>query len=113
MSDSVVMLGQLAIVIVIVGGFAAAFLYQYGGLSGALFGARIRRQVGEVQATRRRSNQVLRVSALDRDDADGGSIGVLVVNSGLGFWQGSPISLSKSQAAKLSELLKKACDESE
>ena len=100
---------QLA-VFAIPAAFAIFFLVRvvrFGGLKGALLGARITSTVGEVTgATRKPVRMVLRVHALD--GAADRKVGVELVAKSVFGYQTMPMSLSVAEANRLVSLVQTA-----
>jgi hypothetical protein len=91
-------------------GFFLFRIIKKGGLRGALFGARIKRTVGEVEGKRQGPVGVtLKVHVLDNAPAER-TVGVEIVAKSFASYQMLPITLSKDDTGKLVELLKSAMD---
>lgn len=86
-------------------------IFRHGGFKGAMFGARVLGQVGEVSAPRRGfMSQKLKVHVLEAADPSGPAIGIELSSSGPGAWSMTPVSLTSSDARQLVRLLEQAAD---
>ncbi len=78
---------------------------KYGGPTAALFGARIHRTIGEVDACSGRTWSIkIKVHALAGGSPDK-AIGLQVISKGLGSYESSAIVLSASGAKQLAVLI--------
>ena len=95
---------------VIFGAIALTFLFRimrYGGFRGALFGAEIRRTVGEVKgAGRSIVNIGLKVHVLG--GAPERAVGIEIVTKSFASYRMMPVSLSRAEAQRLITLLQQA-----
>jgi hypothetical protein len=87
-------------------------IIRNGGLKGALFGAPIKRTVGEVAATSpsRMMSVTVRVHNLGGNSSDK-AVGLEFVARSFASYQMMPVSMSKVDARKLIMLLEAACVE--
>ena len=89
---------------------AAWFVFRatkFGGLRGAVFGARIQRTVGEVLGARRSFlTTVLRVHILEGGPEE--AVGIEIVSKGFAAYRMTPITLSLVDARTLIGLLQSA-----
>ena len=89
-------------------GFFAFRVIKHGGFKAAMFGAPIRKTLGEVTSQSTSFVTLLvRVHALDSISPDK-AVGVELVAKSLGSYSMTPISLSKASAKKLAALLQSA-----
>ena len=82
---------------------------RYKGLRGALFGAEIRRTVGEVEAGRIGPNRtVLRVHKLGSDNPSAKNVGLEIISKGIAGYTTTPVALSHADTATFIALLQQA-----
>jgi hypothetical protein len=106
-------------IFLIVFGLAAASMVfkiiKNRGLKGAMFGAPVDRQTGQIDLPRRGMvTTKLKVHVLDSaDTSEGPHVGVEVVHSTIGSWEMKPVSLTRAEARRLAEELLRAAEASE
>jgi hypothetical protein len=97
---------------------AASMLFKsikHRGWKGAMFGAPVVRQIGELELPRRGMVKTkLKLHVLDPSDAgEGPHVGVELIQSAIGSWEMKPVSLTRAEARRLAEELVRAADASE
>jgi hypothetical protein len=89
--------------------FMARGFFKHGGFKGMMFGARIRRTVGEVEGARTSMMRAgLKVHALDGGPEK--AVGVELVARSMASYQMMPVALSVPEARKLIAHLQAALD---
>ena len=90
-------------------------IIKYRGLKGAMFGAPVGTQTGELELPRRGMTKTkLKVHVLNPADAgDGPHVGVEVIHSTIGSWEMKPVSLTRIEARRFAEELLRAAEASE
>ena len=89
--------------------YFAFSVYRYGGFRGAMFGATVRDTIGEVEGTARGPGSArVRVHSLGAQEGADALVGLELVATSIGSWSSSPISLSRSEAQRLANLLQEA-----
>ncbi len=84
-------------------------IIRYKGLRGALFGAEIRKTVGEVETARIGPNRtVLRVHKLESDNRSGENVGLEYISKGIAGYTTTPVALSHADTATFIALLQQA-----
>jgi hypothetical protein len=81
-------------------------IFTYGGLSGAMFGATIRRTLGEAKASGGFITGVIRVHILDGKPEK--VVGLEVMTRSIASYQVEPVSFSADEARKLAALIQSA-----
>jgi hypothetical protein len=82
-------------------------MLKHGGFKAAMFGAGIKNTVGEVSGSGPKiMNLSLKVHELDKSPKR--AVGLELVSKSIGSYQMTPITLSVSEARKLSELINNA-----
>jgi hypothetical protein len=103
---------------VVFGVVAAGILYKvirHGGFKGAMFGAPVSHQIGEMEFGRRGLiNTKVKVHVLSPHDPGAGPhVGIEVIHSTIGSWEMKPVALTRGEAKQLAEELLRAADASE
>ncbi len=81
--------------------FFAFKFFRHGGFKGAMFGSRITQTVGQVDGVGKNlMNNSLKIHKLDNK-----TIGIEIVSKSILSYQMTPVTLTKKDAKKLSEIL--------
>jgi hypothetical protein len=85
--------------------------FRFGGLKGAIFGARIERYVGEVTTERRGPAAAVVKIYILRRGVDEKLVGLQFVAKAIAAYQWMPVALQADQAQRLAVLLQEAVSE--
>jgi hypothetical protein len=92
-----------------VAGYFGYRLIRYKGFRGAMFGAEIRKTIGEVEgASVGPVRRVLRVHVLDSESAPEKNVGLEFVRKSFTSYKMIPVALSRAEAVNLIALLQQA-----
>jgi len=107
--DQIFGFGVFPLFIVAVAAYFGYRIIRYKGLRGALFGAEIRKTVGEFEGARLGPiRTILRVHVLGPDNMSGKNVGLEFVAKSFASYQMMPVALSRAETATLMALLQQA-----